>query len=1120
MSAARGEQVVGFRVVDGGAYERIGTYAEGGIGRILRARDRRLDRPVALKELLKADAAAEDRFVREALLTARLQHPGVVPIYEAGRWPSGELFYAMRLVEGRPLLDRIAAAPALDQRLGLLPHVIAIAETMAYAHSQRIIHRDLKPENVLIGEYGETVVIDWGLAKDLAAEEGEAPARAAAPSRGPASAGSTGRRRIGGENLTMVGAVMGTPAYMPPEQAYGDPVDARADVYAIGAVLYHVIAGAPPYEAETPAALLTKVMTEEPAPLETRQPGAPRELVTIVRKAMAERSVDRYPSAKELAEDLRRFQAGQFVAAHHYSRAARLRRLLRRYRAPLAVGGVALVLLATLGMLSLARIFEARDALELARADAERRADALALEHARSAATTQPIRALELLAEIRDTREWRRLRVIAADAHQSGVGASLVGHEGAISRIVFSPDGRSVVTTSDDCLARIWDLDGRGSRALIGHTDEVWRAAFSPDGARVATSSRDGSVRVWEAATGAPLAVLPGDEHGTRALSYTYDGAALLVGRDDDRLLRWEPATGAVTEIERCLAGSFVSDGRRVACGEIDRLGVVLHDLSEGTRFRLAVGRPINPITALSPTREVLAVASSGKVLLWSWRDGAVEELAGPPLPSRAMAFSADGDELAVSTKSQAIWRWRGGERLPDLELPGGEPRRLIFTGDGGHLFAAGGDTRVHLWRLSDGMRRAFTGFPDSVSALALAPKDERVAAASSDGSARIWRLDGLLEARVGGLATTTMVDQARAIGITGHADGRVVAWDLALRRWSRPLWSASPREAAPSALTTLPTKDHFVVGYRDGVVVMLDKEGRRAGEMTLAAGAEITRLSGSPTGEHLLAVTNGGAEVGLSVVGLASGQRRRLTDVAGVTWVWLDADSLAVSDRGPEVAIFDVAAGTRRALLRDELGLMQVALADDGRRLIAGGPSHTLRVYERETGLVGALNLPNITGVRSLAAIPGGPRVLVAGAGVRVAIWDSAAGAHVGALSGGDVPIQLVRVSADGRSAATAAEDGAVKLWDLGSTEGRLLGVVASRISELSLVGPVVAAHAEDGLHLWLDELPDEEQAFLEWLRMSGQALTLRSSRPAVAPSCAAVARNRAPPQAPLGTP
>ena len=253
-----------FPLVEPDSYSIDGHLAQGGIGRIFRARDRRLERPVAVKELIEGgDGVAEERFVREALLTARLQHPSIVPVYEAGRWPSGEPFYAMKLVSGRTLTEVIDGAATLEQRLALLPHVLAVVEAIAYAHSERIIHRDLKPANVLIGPFGETVVIDWGLAKDLAEDAPEAPSeRDAAPSARTAAVAA----------LTMVGTIMGTPAYMPPEQATGRPVDERADVYALGAILYHLLAGAPPYDdCDDPLAIVRAVIAGPPSPLQARQ---------------------------------------------------------------------------------------------------------------------------------------------------------------------------------------------------------------------------------------------------------------------------------------------------------------------------------------------------------------------------------------------------------------------------------------------------------------------------------------------------------------------------------------------------------------------------------------------------------------------------------------------------------------------------------------------------------------------------------------------------------------------------------------------------------------------------------------------------------------------------------
>src|SRR5690349_11140156 len=155
--------------------------ARGGMGRILSARDRRLGRAVAIKELLRAAPEARARFEREARITARLQHPAIVSLYEAGRWPGGEPFYVMKLVEGEPL-DRKIAERSFEERLGLVSHVIAVVDALAYAHGKGVIHRDLKPSNVLIGDHGETVVIDWGLAKELG-DDDPAGAAPSAPGR-------------------------------------------------------------------------------------------------------------------------------------------------------------------------------------------------------------------------------------------------------------------------------------------------------------------------------------------------------------------------------------------------------------------------------------------------------------------------------------------------------------------------------------------------------------------------------------------------------------------------------------------------------------------------------------------------------------------------------------------------------------------------------------------------------------------------------------------------------------------------------------------------------------------------------------------------------------------------
>ena len=390
-------------------YRAARELARGGMGRIVAAEDQRLGRAVALKELLEPSPEQFGRFQREALITARLQHPGIVPVYEAGRWPSGEPFFAMKLVSGRPLDRVIADAATLEHRLALLPQIAAATDAIAYAHSQRVIHRDLKPANILVGEYGETVVIDWGLAKSLDDLDGPPSEHRVARTAPPA--GEPGRVSDGGSStLTVAGAVMGTPAYMAPEQARGEQVDQRADVFALGAMLYHLLAGVPPYNARTATDVIAAAALGRVVPLASRERGAPVDLVAIVSRAMAPVPADRYADAGELATELRRFLTGQLVSAHHYTAGERVGRFVRRYRAAVIIAMLAAIGFAAGGTFAVRRILHERDVADHARqlADTRRQAAEQLIDKMLSDVKTrlQQIGRLDLLAslggEIRD----------------------------------------------------------------------------------------------------------------------------------------------------------------------------------------------------------------------------------------------------------------------------------------------------------------------------------------------------------------------------------------------------------------------------------------------------------------------------------------------------------------------------------------------------------------------------------------------------------------------------------------------------------------------------------------------------------------------------------------------
>ena len=307
-------------------YQRLGELARGGAGRILRARDLAFDRIVALKEPLDP-ARGADRLRAEAAILAALQHPSIVPVYDHGT-RDGVPFFAMKLVEGRSLRDVIGDARSFGDRLALLPQVAAVAEAAAYAHARGVIHRDLKPANVVVGQFGETIVIDWGLAKAL--------------DREPLVADGADRTALTNvTTCTATGAIMGPPVYMSPEQARGEPVDASADVYALGAILYHVLTGAAPYAFGASRDVIAAVLAGSPTPIEDVQPRVPADLAAIVRKAMARRPGDRYANAGGLAEDLVRFQTGRLVGARRYTPIARVSRFVRRRAGWIASAAVA-----------------------------------------------------------------------------------------------------------------------------------------------------------------------------------------------------------------------------------------------------------------------------------------------------------------------------------------------------------------------------------------------------------------------------------------------------------------------------------------------------------------------------------------------------------------------------------------------------------------------------------------------------------------------------------------------------------------------------------------------------------------------------------------------------------
>ncbi len=303
--------------VDERYYQRKKELASGGMGQTFTAVDSRLGRRVVLKELQPPGTddrpgvrdKLRGRLQQEARILAGLAHPNIVTVYEAGQWRNGEPFYAMHHVQGRELRDVVEdLEDDLEQRLRLLPSLAAVAEAVAYAHSRGVVHRDLTPKNILVGEYGDAVIIDWGISKII--DEGE-----------------TSLHQWVARSDGMTAAGMGVPAYAPPEQIAGKEPDERCDIYSLGGTLHFLLAGEPPFVGDSIEQILGKVVRGE---RERLPAGTPRELQAIVAKAMSLEPERRYASAADLAGELKAFLAGGLVLAHRYSAVERARKWFGR----------------------------------------------------------------------------------------------------------------------------------------------------------------------------------------------------------------------------------------------------------------------------------------------------------------------------------------------------------------------------------------------------------------------------------------------------------------------------------------------------------------------------------------------------------------------------------------------------------------------------------------------------------------------------------------------------------------------------------------------------------------------------------------------------------------------
>jgi WD40 repeat protein len=1040
---------------DPGRYQIIAEHGRGGLGRVSRAHDRELGRDVAIKELLSRGHVSEVRFLREAIITARLEHPGIVPVHEAGRWPDGTPFYAMKLVSGRPLRDLIAERTTVEQRIGLLHHVIAVADAIAYAHDRNIIHRDLKPANVIVGDFGETIVIDWGLAKDLTVTE--------------ESATGGGSLRINrDDDLTAAGSVLGTPAYMAPEQERGEHVDQRADVFAIGAMLWELCA-------------LQKVPPKEPQLRHRmlRRAGIDEDLVTIIDKALEPDPSRRYPDAGALAIDLKAFKSGARIAARSYSLFAMLAHWTRRHRA-LALSAVAVTAIAIAGSALYIRNIEAeRDRADIseevarrAQGSAEASLDDLTLKHAELLLTTDPSAALDSLATYHGAERDRASQLRAEAVGRGAALLRVVPHTDNILWAQGTPDGSIVSLSIDGTISRTlldkqtrilasdvtpWPvysyapsrhllayscesadlcmldvLDGRRIPASQEfHGKHLAGIAFSPGGGQLALISRTGVLRVFDVAVPAwPV---------ERFHISTDDGDAVLFV-DEHAIAVGTPAGLKLVHMSGNTQTLLVPDGSFWDASTTDHRLVVATTRGQGILvetdpLRITTREPlchdaVSGLKFIPGQRSVAYACREGTVGTWDLQDGVIAPRVHVEGHADTIAVSAAGDYLVAAG---------GNGTLTAIDLY----TNLVtsYKGHGFRLTAISPPTLEYPYFLSADVRGGLRAWPlPNRFARAVANVHTRFLSAIFDERADIVATTYAPE-----LTTFSTSSGVRTVGphmpkatfIKGVANSDTFAIYGAsdsVELWSSATMSRKSifdtQHGSVSHLELVEGTDEFITAGRDGRLVRWTPNGEQKElarlnqpiAMFVLASATRTVVMSTSDGMlwradedgHVLPLKAGGIQV-----------TRMLT--------FPDAASVCIGYANGDVIVIDTKSWRQTLLLHASEAVRDIALTPDGRTIAVAANDGVIRVGIRHGD---AWNDATTTWValtahaRQLALTPDGLLVAVCIDGT-VWLYSSTHRTWL-CLPTGTADLTLAAVTADGKAGAVLDAEGRIIWVDL----------------------------------------------------------------------------------------